>query len=115
MNKGVFWIVEGELKAFIYSGDIIGVAKSGSTYNHKKLWQSRKPDGCDKPYNYYPRGRVDVSNKGAPVIWLNPNIEEDRISEINSAFGLKGEVTVKYDHSEHYKCYLDDDWRADKQ
>ena len=37
-----------------------GVAKSGNTYNHKKLWNEIKPRGCNKPYNYYPRGRVDI-------------------------------------------------------
>ena len=37
--RGVFWIVEGELKAYVFEpGSEYGVAKSGVTFNHKLLW-----------------------------------------------------------------------------
>ena len=32
---------------------------------------------------------------------MNPHIEDTYISEI------KAEFVIRYDHSEHYKCYLD--------
>ena len=115
MCRGVFWVVDDELISFPFvENDTIGVAKSGVTYNHKKLWQYIKPKGCNKPYNYYPRGRVDFTNKGNPVIYMNPNIAESFISEIKSEFGLRGNPIIRIDNSEHYKCYLDDGWKVDK-
>ena len=42
--RGVFWIVEGELKVYQYEeGDIYGVSKSGDNYNHKLLWAYLRP------------------------------------------------------------------------
>lgn len=114
MYRGVFWIVDDELLAFPFMEDNIGVAKSGVTYNHKKLWQYVKPKGCNKPYNYYPRGRVDFTNKGKPVIYMNPNIDDGFIPYIKSDFGLRENPVIRIDNSEHYKCYLDDGWKPDK-
>lgn len=38
MSRGVFWIVDDELLAFPFMEKFLeGVAKSGNTYNHKKL------------------------------------------------------------------------------
>lgn len=114
-SRGVFWVVDGELIAFPFTEDsTIGVAKSGVTYNHKLLWDDVKPKGCKKPYNYYPRGRVDFTNKGQPVIYMNPNIDDDYIKDIKIEFGLRSEPVIRYDSSQHYKCYLDDGWKADK-
>ena len=131
--SGVFWIIsangdfqEYKLLAFeipcdIY-GNVIGTpeialnAKSGNTYNHKKLWETEiqnnpahKPYN-KHPYNYYPRGRVDISNNRA-TIYLNPYINKDIIiSEIQRKFGLDtlniSKVRVVVDNSEHYKCYI---------
>ena len=114
LSRGVFWIVDDKILAFpFYEDSGIGVAKSGNTYNHKKLWSEIKPKGCNKPYNYYPRGRVDISNKGKAIIYLNPNISEDWFPEIRSEFGIREDPTVRYDYSQHYKCYLDDGWTPD--
>lgn len=114
-SRGVFWVIDGELLAFPFvESTYNGVAKSGNTYNHKKLWPDVKPRGCNKPYNYYPRGRVDITNKGKPIIYLNPNIDRSIIPQIKSEFGLRAEPTIREDWSEHYKCYLDDGWKADR-
>lgn len=114
MSRGVFWVVDGELLAFPFTEDSLnGIAKSGNTYNHKKLWPDIKPRGCNKPYNYYPRGRVDISNKGKPIIYMNPNIDEDIISDIRVEFGIRETPMIRYDNSQHYKCYLDDGWKPD--
>lgn len=113
-TRGVFWVIDGELLAFPFIDyDTQGVAKSGNTYNHKKLWPDVKPKGCNKPYNYYPRGRVDFSNKGKPIVYMNPNVPDDLISDIKVEFGLREAPTVRYDNSQHYKCYLDDGWKPD--
>lgn len=107
MNKrGVFWIVDGKLHAYPFDETATeGIAKSGNTFNHKLLWDSVKP--CNKPFNYYPRGRVDYNPKGVAIIYMNPHVEDKFIAEIKMAFGITSESVIRYDYSEHYKCYLD--------
>lgn len=103
LSRGVFWIVDDELLAFPYAGDdSVGIAKSGNTYNHKNLWNSIKPKGCNKPYNYYPRGRVDFGGGNIPIVWMNPNIDDGEfIPKIKVAFGLRQNPKINYDFSEH--------------
>lgn len=109
LSEGIFWDIDGELLAYPFgSVDTSGVAKSGTTYNHKRLWEDLKPKGSKVPYNYYPRGRVVLDNKGRPVIYMNPNVSESLISDIRTEFGIRGDVRIQYDNSNHYKCYLDD-------
>ena len=107
--KGVFWLLEdGELLAIPFEdGEVVGVSKSGDNYNHKLLWEHVKPRGCNKPFDYYPRGRVEISNKGKPIVYMNYNIGEDAIKRIMLAFNLEEIPKIHYDGSEHYKCYLD--------
>ncbi len=107
MNKrGVFWIVDNNLLAFPFDKTATkGVAKSGNTFNHKLLWNSVKP--CNKPFDYYPRGRVDYNAKEKAIIYINPNVEDKYISEIIAAFGITSEPVIRYDYSVHYKCYFD--------
>lgn len=113
-SHGVFWIVNGKLLAYpFYETATVGVAKSGVTYNHKALWKELG-NASKVPYNYYPRGRVEFSNKGKPIIYTNPNIDEYDIAEIKKEFGLRTEPIVRYDYSDHYKCHLDDGWKPDK-
>ena len=109
MNKrGVFWIVEGKLLAFPFDEmAAVGVAKAGGTYNHKLLWEQVKP--CNKPFDHYPRGRVEYSAKGKAIIYMNPNIGKEYIAEIRTSFGITTEPGIRYDFSEHYKCFLDRD------
>ena len=107
MNKrGVFWIVDDNLIAYPFDENATeGIAKSGNTFNHKLLWQHIRP--CNKPFDYYPRGRVDYNAKGKAVIYMNPRIEDKYVAEIKTVFGITTEPIIRYDHSEHYKCYLD--------
>ncbi|MCM1270896.1 MAG: hypothetical protein NC247_09795 [Ruminococcus flavefaciens] len=108
MKKGVFWIIDDELHSYPFDDtQTDGIAKSGDTYNHKKLWKFVKPKGCNKPYNYYPRGRVEITNKGNPVIYMNPNIDSVYIKSIKNNFEIFTDVCVRYDYSKHYRCYLD--------
>ena len=116
-SKGVFWLIDGEIFAFpfydSYQGQ--GIAKTGGTFNHKKLWLEVRPQHYSKlPYNYFPRGRVDFTNKGQSIIYLNPNIDSSSIADIKSKFGLRDDPKIRYDYSEHYRCYLDDGWKPDK-
>ena len=113
--RGVFWDVDGCLYAFPFKDNYleIGVAKSGNTYAHKKLWTEIKPKGCRLPYNYYPRGRVEVTSKGKALIYMNPYVDESLLPEIKKTFEMNDSYRIIYDNSFHYKCHMDNDWKSD--
>ena len=107
---GVFWVIDGELLAAPYDERAsVGIAKSGNNYNHRLLWDYVKPPKCNKPFDYYPRGRVEISNKGKPIVYMNPQIGEEYIRQIIECFGLMETPRIHYDGSEHYKSHLDRD------
>jgi len=92
-------------------------SKNGKSYNHKKLWDEEVKNNSKyrpyskRDYNYYPRGRVEIS-KNKATIFLNPNINAPNfIDEVKQNFGLFScnipEVKVIADGSAHYKCFLD--------
>ena len=112
MARGVFWVINDKLVAYPFRDDVSeGIAKSGNTFNHKKLWPHVKPKGVGNvTYNYHPRGRVEINRQGEPVVYLSPHIDGLKIAEIKASFGLQGEPQIRYDYSEHYKCHLDEDW-----
>lgn len=109
MKQGVFWLIDNKLLAIPFDKSIYpyGIAKSGDTYNHEKLWKYVKPQNCNKPYNYYPRGRVVKGTKSKAIIYMNPNITNEFISSIKEMFEIKEEPIIKLDYSKHYKCFLD--------
>ena len=107
-NRGIFWLVEDELLTRVYNESATeGIAKSGDNYNHRLLWEYVKPWKCNKPYDYYPRGRVEISNKGKPIIYMNRNIGEEYVPLIMERFGLSEVSKIHYDGSEHYKSHFD--------
>lgn len=57
-----------------------------------------------KPYDYYPRGRVEIKEKSKAKIFLNPDIATDKIiAYIIEKFRLQHrEVKVVADGSKHY-------------
>lgn len=75
----------------------------------QKLWEQLH-GSCGKPYNYYPRGRVDADNKGQPVIYMSPHVPLSLLLEIQTAFAITTEPLLRYDNSRHYRCHLDDGW-----
>ena len=115
LSRGVFWDVDGELLAFPFvEGDQVGVAKTGLTYNHKNLWPHIKPKGCNKGFDYYPRGRVEIGNRGQAIIWMNANVSDSLIPKIRAEFGIIQDPEIKIDGSDHYKCHLDDGYEPQK-
>ena len=132
--SGVFWVLSDNADLSDYEFLIFDIpcdangksnnthsielnSKSGNSYNHKKLWESEvKNDSKYRPYNkkeydYYPRGRVEISNNRATV-YLNPHINSPNFTDaIKEKFGLLPcnvfEVRVVTDGSEHYQCFLD--------
>lgn len=108
MKRGVFWLIDGKLSCFPFDGNITeGIAKSGNTYNHKKLWEYLLPCGSKVGFDYYPRGRVEITEKEKAIIYMSPHIGSEYVSEICKAFEIDNAPIIKYDHSEHYHCYFD--------
>lgn len=107
MKRGVFWLIDGSLYCYPFDGSITeGIARSGNTYNHRKLWEHIHPVG-GKAFDYYPRGRVEITAKGNAVIYMSPHIGGEYLPEISRVFEIIGTPAVKYDHSEHYHCHFD--------
>lgn len=124
LSCGIFWclaetedeIDEKHLLVFFKECNLDGIpvdtdglnAKSGMTYNHKATWASL-PKNITKghQFDYYPRGRVEVSNNKA-IIWMNGNII-GLADEIKRLCGLSilSKVQVREDGSDHYKCHFD--------
>ena len=106
--RGVFWVIDGALLAYPFIEGVYaeGTARSGVTYNHKKLWELVH-GSRGKPYNYYPRGRVVKGTKSKAIVYMNPNITNEFISSIKEMFEIKEEPIIKLDYSKHYKCFLD--------
>ncbi|MCD7982303.1 MAG: hypothetical protein LUF32_08345 [Clostridiales bacterium] len=115
-DRGVFWDVDSRLYAFPFTEDYIsaGLSRSGNTYAHKNLWAAVRPKGCGKSYNYYPRGRVEITPKGKAIIYMNPCVDRNLIPDIIDRFGLEEAPRIIYDNSVHYKCHFDDGWKADR-
>lgn len=128
LYKGIFWITEvddwsaEQLISRIQvtpAGKLINPekldlnSKNVDNYNHRLLWESLTSKTThNKPYNYYPRGRIEIKH-GKAMIYANPNICcEELVDFLVKRFGLTedngiAEVRLNPDGSNHYKCYLD--------
>ena len=134
LSSGVFWIIFDDYDPNNYNFLMFNIpcdhngnpdsthtielnSKSGKTYNHKKLWESEVKNNNKhqlynkRDYDYYPRGRVEISRNQATV-YLNHNIKNpDFIETVKKGFGLFDssihEVRIIADGSDHYKCFLD--------
>ena len=127
--KGIFWYNPTTKKLIVkkvacnsYGEALEPVeysSKSGNNFNHKVEW-SKLPKSvtCGQPYNYYPRGRVEIKNNKAKV-YLNPilvyhdsNAKKPwcPISLIEKEFGL-GLKTIRAelipDNSKHYNYLVE--------
>lgn len=123
MYKGIFWCYKGFYEEYYFytvkvrcdtNGtpleSIEFTSKSGDNFNHKVEWEKRGKIG--KPYNYYPRGRIEIRN-GKIKIYANPILIADSVVQchIIEHFELEDEKTkIKWipDYSTHYE-YLSKD------
>ena len=126
LSKGIFWVKD--VSNIEDTGIFLDIpctsdgtpfdtselnAKTGTTYNHERTWPMLSNEITDgKPYNYYPRGRVEIAN-GKATIFANPNIANQQLIDwctdkfnLTAANGIK-KIRLIVDGSEHYKCYLD--------
>lgn len=35
------------------------------------------------------------------------------MTEIKAFFGIVGDIKIHYEHTAHYRCYLDTEWRPE--
>ena len=127
MKKGIFWCIDFDtnhprLIIVAIPCDRNGVtnetvtfsAKSGESFNHKTKWSKLdKSITQGKPFNYYPRGRVEIRN-GKATIFLNPDIHSEPVLrqifdafEIAANSGLKS-IRIQRDGSWHYRYICHD-------
>lgn len=131
MYKGIFWCYVSCFDDDLYAHTVLPVrvkcdingketenveysSKSGENFNHEIEWEklaetSRK---CrNKPFDFYPRGRVEIKN-GKVRIFANPIIIEDDEAKalIIKTFelgGVKDAIKWNADNSKHYR-YAED-------
>jgi hypothetical protein len=133
LYRGIFWIKDvdnvsdSDLYFLIpcdYYGNIDDIdfripdtmSSTGSdNYNHKRVWtQLSSKETCGKSFDYFPRGRVEISN-GVAKIFHSPHIPQNELKNwIIDKFNLTNRNGIKKvkmiaDGSNHYKCYLDEE------
>lgn len=89
------------------------LSKSKDNFNHQRAWNSWGKDITEnKPYNYWPRGRVEMKNKRA-IVYVNHKVINEAFEKwIIDSFKLCAtngieNVRIKCDGSKHYNCYID--------
>ena len=87
-------------------------SKSGNNFNHKAEYENLPRNMTNNhPYNYYPRGRVEIKSNKA-TIYLNPALRTPKVMGlIYEEFGLcNGTILVRTvaDGSAHYKYLMDE-------
>ena len=101
-KRGLFWYVDGELLCFSVSDDEVDVVGN----NHKRFWETLSHSlTYGMPYNYYPRGRVELRH-GKAMVYLRPTLCTPEIfARIRQAFSLPDEMQVSFkaDGSRHYR------------
>lgn len=128
-SKGLFWFIctvaDGQLKfeeiltlSIPYRGNDIGIvynSRKGNSFTHKNSWSelvSRRKSLRKLPWNYFPRGRVEIL-RNQVRIFMNPTITEfeDYLGIIKLEFSIPGYLEVReiIDNSNHYRCLIVDE------
>jgi hypothetical protein len=133
MRKGLFWVVqteneECELYTYSVSCNRNGIketdqhaynSRKGDSFSHEATWPllvEKMPQKIrNKPWNYFPRGRVEIAN-GKATVYYNPVLTDrkEMKESIIREFKLIG-LLVRFvpDYSKHYQskglCVVDSD------
>jgi hypothetical protein len=123
MKKGLFWVAgeRGERLMLIHAVECdkngrrlcatpAYNSRKGDSFSHQQSWAdaAREQPGKvrNKPWDYFPRGRVEIRN-GRAIVHFNPCLSEwDGFNAaVVSLFGLEDFPTVMApDYSVHYQC-----------
>ena len=126
LGKGLFWLVKNDeekfelfcVKMLCYrDGETLEKIETGECesekLNHERAWSKLdKAVTQGKPYNFYPRGRVQIK-KGKATVYLNPILNDGSIvDKICRSFGLTKEngivdIRIKNDNSRHYQFLME--------
>lgn len=105
-KKGPFWLIcEIDSVGNISPEKLLScsVELSKITPSHKDIWDSCRGN-IKKPWNYYPRGRVEVK-KDKAIVYANPHCFEyaDLSEQLRIAYNLGALLLeLKADNSVHY-------------
>ena len=117
MYKGIFWLItdrlgEKQLICVKVSCDANGTpletvtfsSKSGENFNHQAEWIKLSPKMTQrKPFNYYPRGRVEVRN-GKITVFCHPMLTQPLYRKwITKEFEIPENSRFIADGSSHYQ------------
>ncbi len=127
MSKGIFWCYISCSDDGLYEHTVLPVrvkcdingketenveysSKSGENFNHEIEWEKLAKTNImcrNKPFNFYPRGRVEIKN-GRIRIFANPLIIENTEAKalIVRTFELddvKDVIKWNADNSNHYR------------
>lgn len=123
MKKGIFWcrnhrLDDPELIVITAECDQNGntlqsgvtfSSKSGDNFNHRTEWKKMdRKTTAGKPFDHWPRGRVEIRN-GKATVYLNPELNREEIVEkVMQVFELQNSETIRSvriisDGSSHYK------------
>lgn len=103
--QGAFWIIGNSMKDILdgkyhlcchkilsdYNGNILDDIESKRSLSHKRLWDSKYKsiENSDKTFNYYPRGRVGISNGTAYINIINDCDTLDIINDIINKYDIE--------------------------
>lgn len=118
MSKGIFWFpcfvgAKGEL-VFTDGIEACITPETAAPNTHKDSWKAATAGRKDLrgiPWNYFPRGRVEIS-RGRALVFMNPQILncENYLERIREKFGIGHmDIRVRIDNSAHYHCTILED------
>lgn len=124
MRKGIFWVVndseeynllsieaECDIEGNSLDSEVEFSSKSGNNFNHRVEWDKLSHSVTKgKPFNYYPRGRVEIKN-GKVRIYINPDAYNETVFKlIIKNFCLEecfNRIRIVIDNSAHYQYAQD--------
>lgn len=108
--QGAFWIIGDSVEDILngnyhlrchemlsdFYGNILDPIESKRSLSHQRLWNSKYKDleHSDKPFNYYPRGRVGISNGIAYINLIEDCDTPKIIADIINEYEI-GKLTIK--------------------
>lgn len=123
LGKGLFWLTENDLGTIQLTCCKVLCSPNGEELeaentereklNHERVWAALdKNITRNKPYNYYPRGRVEIKKRKA-TIYLHPIMyDKEVLVQVMAHFGLYRrnglkDIRIKSDHSKRYRFLME--------